>query len=339
MLVDAHEPDQLIHLHPNPRSGLSRVTPIPIPSRSSSLYVQEPGSPLSSPHSFYVGSSNTFSSPPASPRPDCDSSHPAEKALHSSCSSPPITRARSPPHRYVSPPDPYTDITRIRVRSQGQGCLYPGAKFDGTQKSGRNSYDVSVTIVDVDFSASTLCGYLTIKNLTEDWPQLTTYFDAEIIGSRYGFLTQDWGANEQEDLTHWARFPAFRPLKSELRRPNLTMKDRDRGVVFMRWKERFLVPDHRVRVINGASFAGFYYVCVEFNPTPTSPSHRTTGLPQSRTSYSSRDYSSWTGSDESASAPGAATMTGFYFHQHSEPYQQLSLAHVPDRTTSSFEFR
>ena len=31
----------------------------------------------------------------------------------------------------------------------------------------------------------------------------------------------------------------------------------------MRWKERFLVPDHRVRDINGASFAGFYYVCVE----------------------------------------------------------------------------
>jgi hypothetical protein len=28
------------------------------------------------------------------------------------------------------------------------------------------------------------------------------------------------------------------------------------GAVFMRWKERFLVPDHRVQDINGASFAG-----------------------------------------------------------------------------------
>lgn len=34
------------------------------------------------------------------------------------------------------------------------------------------------------------------------------------------------------------------------------MEDRDRGAVFMRWKERFLVPDHRVQDINGASFAG-----------------------------------------------------------------------------------
>ena len=29
----------------------------------------------------------------------------------------------------------------------------------------------------------------------------------------------------------------------------------------MRWKEYFLVPDHRVRTISGASFEGFYYIC------------------------------------------------------------------------------
>ena len=169
-------------------------------------------------------------------------------------------------------PDPSTDITRLRVRAQRHHCLYPGATFQGTQKSGRNSYDVNVTIVvrsacvaylsrthgpkDVDFSSSFLCGYLRIRGLTDDWPELTTYFDAEIIGSRYGFLTQKWGANEQEDMVHWQRFPAFRHVKNELRRPHLTMPDRDRGAVFMRWKERFLVPDHRVQDINGASFAG-----------------------------------------------------------------------------------
>ena len=43
--------------------------------------------------------------------------------------------------------DPTLDITRLRVRSNGYKCLYPGASFQGTQKSGRNSYDVSVTIV------------------------------------------------------------------------------------------------------------------------------------------------------------------------------------------------
>ena len=108
----------------------------------------------------------------------------------------------------------------------------------------------------MDFSSSFLCGYLRIRGLTDDWPELTTYFDAEIIGSRYGFLTQNWGATEQEDMVHWARFPAFRHVRHELKKPHLTMKDADRGAVFMRWKEKFLVPDHRVQDISGASFAG-----------------------------------------------------------------------------------
>lgn len=108
---------------------------------------------------------------------------------------------------------------------------------------------------DVDFTSSYLCGYLCIRGLTDDWPELTTYFDAEIIGSRYGFLTRNWGATENEDMVHWARFPAFRHVRNKLKGPHLTM-DGECGAVFMRWKERFLVPDHRVQDINGASFAG-----------------------------------------------------------------------------------
>lgn len=30
----------------------------------------------------------------------------------------------------------------------------------------------------------------------------------------------------------------------------------------MRWKEQFLVEDHRVRQLHGASFDGFYYICL-----------------------------------------------------------------------------
>ena len=43
--------------------------------------------------------------------------------------------------------DPLVDITYLRVRPQAHHCLYPGATFTGTQKSGRNSYDVNVTIM------------------------------------------------------------------------------------------------------------------------------------------------------------------------------------------------
>ncbi|KAH9958272.1 vacuolar import and degradation protein-domain-containing protein, partial [Russula dissimulans] len=261
-------------------------------------------------------------------------------------------------------PDPYVDITRIRMRSQGHHCLYPGATFQGTQKSGRNSYDVTVSIVDVDFSSSFLCGYLCIRGLTDDWPELTTYFDAEIIGSRYGFLTRGWGADEEGDMVHWARFPAFRHVKNKLKAPHLTM-DGYLGAVFMRWKERFLVPDHRVQDINGASFAGFYYVCVDFNshtqapPTPTQqPSVREDPdalpalspllpKPDSLSSIRGSGSSVHTENGNSHRSPshgarsgsGVATMSGFYFHQNSEPYQQLSLQHVPENVSTSFELR
>ncbi|KAJ7172341.1 vacuolar import and degradation protein-domain-containing protein, partial [Mycena filopes] len=240
--------------------------------------------------------------------------------------------------------DPLTDITRLRIRTQTHHCLYPGASFQGTQKSGRNSYDVNVTIVDVDFASSFLCGYLRIRGLTDDWPELTTYFDAEIIGSRYGFLTQNWGATEQADMVHWSRFPAFRHVKSELKKPHLTMPDRDRGAVFMRWKERFLVPDHRVQDINGASFAGFYYVCVDFNPAPTQADDAEAESDEAATIIAPQPAPAKPRRDSSvrralSSGPRPALMSGFYFHQNSEPYQQLTLSHIPERTSSSFEFR
>ncbi|KAI6144817.1 vacuolar import and degradation protein-domain-containing protein [Pisolithus thermaeus] len=249
-------------------------------------------------------------------------------------------------------PDPSVDITRLRVRSQTYHCLYPGATFTGTQKSGRNSYDVTVTIVDVDLSSSFLCGYLCIRGLTEDWPELTTYFDAEIVGNRHGFLTQKWGASEQDDMVHWQRFPAFRHVRNELKRPRLTMPDRDRGAIFMRWKERFLIPDHKVHDINGASFAGFYYVCVEFNPQSSASTLRptvvhedgettmSTSPPPGRRRRDSSVRRAGRGSSIGPRCPpSAATMSGFYYHQKSEPYQQLSLSHVAETFSSTFEFR
>ena len=50
-------------------------------------------------------------------------------------------------HETIQSPNPLVDITRLRVRSPTHHCLYPGATFAGTQKSGRSSYDVNVTIV------------------------------------------------------------------------------------------------------------------------------------------------------------------------------------------------
>ncbi|KAJ2998405.1 hypothetical protein NUW58_g337 [Xylaria curta] len=146
------------------------------------------------------------------------------------------------------------DYSNVRIFPlSSSSYLRPGSKFHGTQQSERQVYDVQVEIKYVDL------------RLTEDNPTLTTYFEGEIIGSRYDFLTKHdgWGANDKVDLSHWGKFSAFRQYSKQVRKgvavsiPNLAQREN----IFMRWKEHFLVPDHRVTSINGASFEGFYYIC------------------------------------------------------------------------------
>lgn len=177
----------------------------------------------------------------------------------------------SPPIPTDIAPNPLLDVGRARVRSESRGCLYPGSVFKGTQRSGRSAYDVEIRLVDVNFANWTVCGYLTIANLTDTHPELTTFFDGEIIGPKYGFITgQRFGATEVDDRRHWERFEQFlRPsTKADIVRPEMLLRDplpnisrgetqpRERDFVFLRIKEKFLVPDHTVRDISGASFAG-----------------------------------------------------------------------------------
>ncbi|KAI0834383.1 vacuolar import and degradation protein-domain-containing protein [Hypoxylon sp. FL0890] len=197
------------------------------------------------------------------------------------------------------------DYSNIRIiPTSPSSFLRPGSRFHGTQQSERQVYDVQVEIKYVDLRESFLCGFLKIQGLTEDNPTLTTYFEGELIGSKYGFITnhESWGATEKIDLSHWSKFSAFRQYSKQVRKgpvtiPNLAQREN----IFMRWKEHFLVPDHRVRTINGASFEGFYYIC--FNQKEGS-------------------------------------VSGIYFHSKSEKFQQLELKHVEDRGCfGAVEFR
>ncbi|EFB16039.1 hypothetical protein PANDA_012271 [Ailuropoda melanoleuca] len=65
-------------------------------------------------------------------------------------------------------------------------------------------------------------------------------------------------------------------------------------------QEQFLVPDHTIKDISGASFAGFYYICFQ---------------------------------------KSAASIEGYYYHRSSEWYQSLNLTHVPEHSAPIYEFR
>ncbi|RMZ80385.1 hypothetical protein DV738_g2780, partial [Chaetothyriales sp. CBS 135597] len=193
------------------------------------------------------------------------------------------------------------DFSKKPMKAQYPSSLFQtGSRYVGTQQSDRQVYHVEVTILTVDMEQCTISGYLQICGLTPDHPTLTTFFTGEIIGGpnqKHTFRTKDpeWGASTRTDITHWARFPAWRPLSGYARQDldfqypldNSPWWQQDH--IFMRWKEHFLVPDHKLRSIQGASFEGFYYICLN-------------------------------------QAEGSTS--GIYFHYKSEKFQQLELKHV-----------
>lgn len=68
-------------------------------------------------------------------------------------------------------------------------------------------------------------------------------------------------------MLHWNRFAAWKRLyRPSPKQSAINSRENYRDFaehenIFMRWKEYFLVPDHRVTAISGASFEGFYYIC------------------------------------------------------------------------------
>ncbi|KAJ1823655.1 GID complex subunit 4, VID24, partial [Coemansia sp. RSA 2599] len=168
--------------------------------------------------------------------------------------------------------------------------LYSGSQFSGAQSNGTRSYVVSVTLKYVDMGVPELCGHFTIRGLTPDLPTLTTYFDAQIVGSgANSFVTNQWDASVDTDRTHWSFFPAFMQHRPRFDCKDFGYKlDLSDKYVFMRWKERFVVPNFKLSRINGASYDGFYYVCYDRE---------------------------------------AAAITGYYYHRDSDHYQCLKLKH------------
>lgn len=191
--------------------------------------------------------------------------------------------------------------TNNKQTGMPQTLLYSGSKFSGCQKSKGNSYDVEVALQHVDVKNSYLCGYLKIKGLTEEYPTLTTFFDGEIISAKHPFLTRKWDADEDVDRKHWNKFASFQNYSKTFNDDRFDynfLENSDH--VFMRWKELFLVPDHTIKDITGASFAGFYYICFQ---------------------------------------KSTSTIEGFYYHRSSEWYQSLMLNHQVENSTSAYEFR
>ncbi|CAI4055504.1 glucose-induced degradation complex subunit VID24 SKDI_02G2130 [Saccharomyces kudriavzevii IFO 1802] len=249
-------------------------------------------------------------------------------------------------------PNPTTCINYLRPRMQ----------FTGYQISGYKRYQVTVNLKTVHLPTGRctslsphLSGFLSIRGLTNQHPEISTYFEAYAVNHKeLGFLSSSWKdepvlneykATDQTDLEHWINFPSFRQLflMNQKNSINLThdstatsaIKDSqpqqqlpttsstdannisrifsqekqfgdylDERFIFMKWKEKFLVPDALLMEgVDGASYDGFYYIVHD----------QVTG-----------------------------NIQGFYYHQDAEKFQQLelvpSLKHKIESSDCSFEF-
>ena len=127
--------------------------------------------------------------------------------LSGSVQPPPVAGAPQPsPHSpaghhpaAICPPSPYIPAS----------LLYSGTRYTGHQKSKGSCYDVEVLMHSVDTVNHTLCGYLIIKGLTDDYPTMTTFFTGEVIMHKHPFLTRKWDADQEIDRRHWGKFAAF----------------------------------------------------------------------------------------------------------------------------------
>lgn len=207
----------------------------------------------------------------------------------------------------TTPAEPSIKPSRLFVHDKPHttAVLRPGAIFVGTQQSGRSMYEVRVELKYVDLDSSFVSGYIKINGLSESHPELTTFFEGEIISDQVSFYTHEksWGASDEIDIQHWSKFVHWKtqlPVQKILNKTYVHKDPLCHSTVYMRWKEHFLVPDARANDLEGASFAGFYYI----------------------------SFNQLTGS-----------ISGLYYHRSSERFQQLELNHVHTKgVCPTFEF-
>ncbi|PVU95703.1 hypothetical protein BB561_001657 [Smittium simulii] len=177
--------------------------------------------------------------------------------------------------------------------------LYSSSSFEGLQSNNHKSYSVSVSLKYVDLSKGVIDGHFSIFGLTEEYSELKTFFQADIIGlNNNSFITNKWGANLETDIEHWSKFREFEDYNDVFYNAEQKFQFNKSENIFMRWKELFLLPDHKTDNVRGASFAGFYYMC--YNPQE----HR---------------------------------IYGFYYHRDSEKFQTVDLMYTNDSSFTFFE--
>lgn len=216
--------------------------------------------------------------------------------------------------------------------------LRPNAVYIGEQQLSSSKYHIKVEFKTIDLANSLVTGFLQINGLTDDNPVITTCFRGEIINNpvhthrgprtplarRFSFRTENplWGSYFENDLDHWRKLTGSYDLNdAQLKAKLARIQDGTEAsnLIYMRWKEEFLLPDSRVKQIANASFEGFYYIVLNIDGGANTTPHA------HASSFSSNII------------PGS--ISGLYYHKTNDKFQSLSLRYVNSQNYSNtFEF-
>lgn len=148
--------------------------------------------------------------------------------------------------------------------------LRPGQVQQGRQKVNRplrlpsnpeEQWRVEVHFQEVDLQRGYLSGCMRAENVPNAQGPVTTFWEGEIVDNKnFSFVTSRWDAVPASDFKHWAKFPAFEAIQSEVKvRRGRCSRLSNFRYIFMRWKEHFFVD---ATEDCGLTIQGFYYICM-----------------------------------------------------------------------------
>ena len=102
--------------------------------------------------------------------------------------------------------EPHPAVQWVSVHGSPEVQRQPvrrGGDAAGEVRPGQHRAHQPLVLQHVDEENAYLCGYLKIKNLTDEYPEMVTFFDGELISDKHPFLTRKWDADEDVDKKHW----------------------------------------------------------------------------------------------------------------------------------------
>lgn len=129
--------------------------------------------------------------------------------------------------------------------------LKRGTKYTGRQTTIVGSFKIDMKVNVFSLSQGYICGTLTIHNLTSEYKLLITHFEGVLMSAKNISKAAD-------EFKQWSKFSKW---KKDFENQLLFNDSLNSECLYFKIKEEFLLPNHKLTRLHGASIDGHYYCC------------------------------------------------------------------------------